>query len=82
VKIEVEGQASFGSEVVVGIISEIGEPDGASAKVIVDAVAVSIPHDVLQKLQAESELTQNAWNAICGQRLGQIRRAKKKPGGS
>ncbi|MGY8656670.1 MAG: cyclic nucleotide-binding domain-containing protein [Verrucomicrobiia bacterium] len=82
VKIEVEGQASFGSEVVVGIISEIGEPDGASAKVIVDAVAVSIPHDALQKLQDESELTQNAWNAICGQRLGQIRRAKKKPGES
>lgn len=76
----VEGHSSFGGEVAVGIISEIGEPDGEVAKVLEDAVAVTIPHDALRKVQDESELTQNAWNAVCGQRLGQIRRAAKKQG--
>lgn len=81
VPFEVEGHSSFGTEVAVGIVSEIGEPDGEKAKVLEDAVAVTIPHDALRKIQDESEMTLNAWNAICGQRLGQIRRAAKKQAG-
>lgn len=73
----VSSSSRFSAEAVVGIVSEIGEPDGDEATVIEEAVIVRVPHDFLLDLQNRSENMQNAWNAICGLRLGKIRRAGK-----
>lgn len=73
----ISSSSRFGAEAVIGIISEIGEPDGDTATVIEEAVVVRVPHEFLLDLQDRSENMQNAWNAICGLRLGQIRRAGK-----
>lgn len=73
----ISSSSRFSAEAVIGIVSEIGEPDGIEATVIEEAVIVRVPHDFLLDLQNRSGNMQNAWNAICGLRLGQIRRAGK-----
>lgn len=60
---------------VAGIVSEIALPDGPEARVLEETVAVRIPHASLRALQAESEPIRNAWNALYGQRVGELRRA-------
>lgn len=77
IDLEVTAFGNFGNETVVGIVSDIGSPDGLTAIVLEDTVAVIISHDVLEKTLEKSGDLMNAWNAICGQRLGSISRAKK-----
>jgi class 3 adenylate cyclase/CRP-like cAMP-binding protein len=67
----------FGHERAVGIISEIGpSPDGRVARVLEEAVTVRIDHRVLRDLQARVPSIDNAWNALYGQRLGELRKAR------
>lgn len=64
----------FGSEHAVGIISEVGAPDGDEALVIEETVAVKLDHDALKDLQ-KIDSVGNAWSALYGERLRAIRRA-------
>ncbi len=73
----VQASGNFGDESVVGIVSEIGTPDGNKAVVMEETVAVAIDHSILEETLENSDDLMNAWNAVCGQRLGTIRRAKK-----
>ena len=77
----VESKGQFRADSVVGIVSEIGEPDGDVASVVEETVAVRLPHDFLEDAQRHSDAMTNVWNAICGQRLGQIQRAKRSRNG-
>lgn len=74
----IEARGQFHSENIVGIVSEIGEPDGHVAKVAEDTVAVCIPHEFLREAQDGSDEILNTWNAICGQRLGAKNRWRKR----
>ena len=73
----VSSTGQFRPDCVVGIVSEIGSPDGDRGRVKEETVAVRVPHEFLVEAQDKSDVLTNAWNAICGQRLGQIRRAKR-----
>jgi CRP-like cAMP-binding protein len=57
---------------VVGILSSSGCPDGTTATVLAETVAVRIDHDTLRELQKMSRVKQ-AWDALYGQRLGELR---------
>jgi CRP-like cAMP-binding protein len=70
----IEACGSFDALGVLGIVSEIGEPDGPRARVLEESVAVSVPHDFLRDIQDKSDIMRNVWNGICGQRLGHIKR--------
>jgi hypothetical protein len=72
-----QSAGGFGTEQAVGIISEIGAPDGIEAEMLEETVAIKISHDTLRELQ-KSDLIGNAWSALGGERLGAIRRAAKK----
>ncbi len=74
----IEARGQFSSENIVGIISEIGAPDGQSAKVVEDTVAVSIPHEFIRDAQDRNDAILNTWNAMCGQRLGAMNRWRKR----
>lgn len=76
-RLVVTSSGQFRPEGVVGIVSEIGNPDGAQARAEEETVSVRMPHDFLLDAQSRSDALTNAWNAICGQRLGMIRRAKR-----
>ncbi len=68
----------FGAEQVVGIVSELGSPDGANATTLEETVAIRMDHDAVRALQ-EFDSVQTAWNALCGQRIGEIRRRGRDP---
>lgn len=70
----IQARGSFDTRGVLGIVSEIGEPDGPRARVLEESVAVTVPHEFLRTIQDRSDTMRNAWNGICGQRLGQIKR--------
>jgi CRP-like cAMP-binding protein/class 3 adenylate cyclase len=63
---------------VVGILSSIGCPDGTTATVLEEAVAVRIGHDALRDLQKLPAVKQ-AWDALYGQRLGEIQEVQETP---
>ncbi|MFT5492578.1 MAG: hypothetical protein ACI8V5_002956, partial [Limisphaerales bacterium] len=70
----------FRADGIVGIVSEIGTPDGTQAKAEEETVCVRVPHEFLREAQSRSDALTNTWNAICGQRLGMIRRAQREKG--
>ena len=47
-------------------------PDGSTAEVLEETVAVKIRHNVLIELQKKYPAMEQAWNALCGQRLSEI----------
>jgi len=71
-------EAAGGSEAeqAVGIISDIGAPDGPQAMVLEETVAIKISHDNLREWQKADSIG-NAWSALCGERLRAFRRAAK-----
>ncbi len=76
-RVQIGSKGQFRPDGVVGIISEIGNPDGEVAVAEEETVSVRLPHDFLQDAQDRSDAITNAWNAMCGQRLGVIRRAQR-----
>lgn len=76
----VASSGQFRTDGIVGIVSEIGAPDGARARAEEETVCVRVPHDFLLEAQRRSDALTNTWNAICGQRLGMIRRALRETG--
>jgi CRP-like cAMP-binding protein/class 3 adenylate cyclase len=73
--IVIQAPGRFGLEKVVGILCEVGQPDGTSAKVLTDTVSVQIPHRVLRQWQDDVAGIRDAWEGIYGSRLGEIKRA-------
>lgn len=71
-----QSTGGFGTEQAVGIISDIGAPDGPDAMVLEETVAIKISQDALRELQ-KSDSVGNAWSALCGERMRAIRRAPK-----
>jgi hypothetical protein len=69
---EIIGGRRFDRLAVAGIVCEIGMPDGSTADVVEETVAVKIRHDVLIELQKKYPIIEKAWNALCGQRLSEI----------
>ena len=61
-------------EPVVGIVSLIGSTDGEMATVIEETVAVRLSLGLVEKIQQLFPAVENAWNALYGQRLGQIQK--------
>lgn len=72
--LEIAGEGRIGFERVVGITSEVGQPDGQRAVVREEAVSVRIDHKTLRDLQNRFPAIDIAWNALYGRRLGEIRR--------
>lgn len=72
----------FRADGIVGIVSEIGAPDGTQARAEEETVCVRVPHEFLREAQRRSDALTNTWNAICGQRLGMIRRVLRETGKS
>jgi len=74
--LRVVSEGRIGLERVVGIVSGIGpSPDGPLATVLDEAVILKIDHKTLKDLQARLPSVESAWNAVHGQRLGEIRKA-------
>ena len=73
----IQAPGRFGSEKVVGIFCEVGQPDGVKAKVLAETVSVEIPHAVLRRWQDGNAALRDAWEGICGSRLGEIKRASQ-----
>ena len=68
-------EGRIGRERVAGIVSGVGQsPDGAVATVLDEAVTLKIDHKTLRDLQARVPSVENAWNALHGQRLGELRK--------
>jgi CRP-like cAMP-binding protein len=65
----------FGTEQVVGIISDIGSPDGPEATVLEETVAVRLSHATVRELQRHDSIG-TAWSALCGERLRAARRCQ------
>jgi CRP-like cAMP-binding protein/class 3 adenylate cyclase len=70
----VKADGTFGAEQVIGLVSDIGAPDGPTATVIEETVAVKFSHAAIMKLQ-EHEAVGAAWSALCGERLRAIGKA-------
>ncbi len=69
---EIAGGGRFDRLAAAGIVCEIGMPDGTSAEVLEETVAVKIRHDVLVELQKKYPMIEKAWNALCGERLSAV----------
>ncbi len=74
-RVTIQAPGRFGMEKVIGIVCEIGRPDGQRAKVLTEAVLVRIPHELLLHWQKTVTQIRDAWERIYGARLGEIRRA-------
>jgi class 3 adenylate cyclase len=75
--LDISCEGRIGFERVVGIVSGIGSsPDGRVATVREEAVTVRIDHKTLTDLQARFSSIENAWNALHGQRLGELRKVR------
>lgn len=74
----VTATGNFGTEQVVGIVSDIGSPDGSEATVLEETVAIKLSHSALRQLQGTDPVG-NAWSALCGERLRAIRRLQTSP---
>ncbi len=69
---EIIGGRRFDRLAVAGMLCEIGMPDGSTADVLEETVAVKICHDVLFELQKKYPMIGTAWNSLCGQRLSEV----------
>jgi hypothetical protein len=75
--LDITCEGRIGFERVVGIVSGIGSsPDGRIATVLDEAVTVRVDHKTLRDLQARFSSVENAWNALHGQRLGELRKIR------
>jgi len=70
----IRSHGDFGPDTVVGIICDIGDPDGESAIVDEPMVAVVFPREAVRALQKDSEEMSDVWNALGGRRQGKILR--------
>jgi hypothetical protein len=70
VAIQADGQ--FSRLPVVGLVSDIGTPDGQEAAVVDETVAVRLNREALRDLQRRSKAVRDAWNGLCGERMGEI----------
>jgi hypothetical protein len=70
----IKADGTFGAEQVIGLVSDIGAPDGPHATVIEETVAVKFSHGAIMKLQ-EHDAIGAAWSALCGERLRAIGKA-------
>jgi Cyclic nucleotide-binding domain len=76
VPLRVRSEGRIGLERVVGIVSSIGpSPDGPLATVLDEVVTLKIDHKTLRDLQARLPSVESAWDALHGQRLGELRKA-------
>lgn len=76
--LNIQSNGMFGSEEVLGILSDLEKCDGEKGFVLKEAVTVSIPHKELKQLQSNSENVRNAWNRLAGERQGNINRLEKR----
>lgn len=74
-----ESVGGFGTAQAVGIVSDVGSPDGSEATVLEETVAIRISHATLRELQKIDSIG-NAWSALYGERLGAIARSQRQPG--
>ena len=72
-RLEISAEGHFDELPVVGINSQIGNPDGGQAEVLDDTFAVQIRQTDLQKLRLTSKAIDIAWSALCGRRLHEAR---------
>ena len=70
----VRADGTFGAEQVIGLVSDIGSPDGPSATVLEETVAVKFSRSSVMELQ-QCEAIGAAWSALCGERLRAIGKA-------
>jgi CRP-like cAMP-binding protein len=70
----VRADGTFGAEQVVGLVSDIGSPDGPGATVLEEIVAVRFSRSAVTKLQQCDDIGA-AWSALCGERLRAIGKA-------
>jgi CRP-like cAMP-binding protein len=68
-RITASGQAR--PDTVVGIISRLGKPDGATARAVSETVCVIVPHKELLGIFAESPSVQRVWDGLCGVRMAE-----------
>jgi hypothetical protein len=78
ITVAANGQASC--DTVVGILSPLGRPDGDTAEVLAEMVAVCIPHKALLAVQEQYPEIGRCWNALYGMRTGAL--LSKTAGGS
>ena len=64
----VKADGTFGAEQVIGLVSDIGSPDGERAIVLEETVAVKFAHSAVMKL-LQVDAVGAAWSALCGERL-------------
>jgi len=67
--LDIAAEGRFDLLPVVGIYSGIGRPDGDTAEVLEDTVAVQISHSVLADLQERFPAVARLWSGLCGERL-------------
>ncbi len=67
--LEIAAEGRFDLLPVAGICSAIGKPDGDSAEVLEDTVAVQVSHAVLADLQDRFPAVGRQWSGLCGERL-------------
>lgn len=70
----VRADGTFGAEQVIGLVSDIGSPDGPRATVLEETVAVNFSRSAIIELQ-HCEAIGAAWSALCGERLRAISKA-------
>jgi hypothetical protein len=70
----VTAAGTFGAEQVVGIVSDIGSPDGPRGEVVEETVAVRLSRSAVTSL-LKSETIGAAWSALHGERLRAIGKA-------
>jgi hypothetical protein len=68
-RLEISAEGRFDQLPVVGINSQIGDPDGGEAQVLDNIFAVRIEQTDLQKLRLASADIDMAWSALFGRRL-------------
>lgn len=67
--ITAEGQTT--PDAIVGLISPLGRPDGQTASVLTETVAVAVPHANLRRLQNNNAVAR-VWNGFFGIRIGDL----------
>lgn len=70
----VRADGTFGAEQVIGLVSDIGSPDGPRASVLEETVAVKFSRSAVMEFQ-QCEAIGAAWSALCGERLRAIGKA-------
>jgi hypothetical protein len=82
--LELSARGYFDAQNIFGLVTEVGTIDGEQALVLEDSVCVAFPHEVLLRLQRESEAMQRRWWELFGHRsvkIQMLRRGSRGPGG-